>query len=112
MLFRTMSERELREKTTCREVDTEQGNLINQTTSWNLTADLVRMIDVPIEDLKCHTRTEKINAFLPVPEVTREEAEDLCQKFGEDIHIAGEFQTREDFDHYYEGNISGYFIWE
>ena len=98
-----MSEKELREKTSCTEVNTEQGNLINSTTTWNLTADLVTMIDVPMEDLKCHKRTERINAFLPIPEMTWEEALDLCHKFGEDVHIAGQFNSKEDFDHYYDG---------
>ena len=69
---RTMSERELREKTSCTEVNTEQGNLVNTTTTWNLTAELVTMIDAPLEDLKCQKRTERINAFLPVPKLTRE----------------------------------------
>ena len=100
-----MSERELRQKTSCSEINTEQGNLVNSTTSWNLTGELVTMIDVPVEELKCHKRTEKINAFLPIPELTKEEAEDLCHKFGEDIHIAGQFNSKEDFDHYYEGKF-------
>ena len=105
-LFRTMSERELREKTSCTEINTEQGNLVNNTTTWSLTAELVWMIDVPIEELKCQKRTERINAFLPIPELTREEAEDLCHKFGPDVHIAGQFNSKEDFDNYYEGYLS------
>ena len=98
-----MSERELREKTSCTEVNTEQGNLINKTTTWNLTAELVTMVDVPLEEVRCRERTERINAFLPVPKLTKEEALDLCHKFGEDVHIAGEFTNKEDFDHYYDG---------
>ena len=105
ILERTMSERELRQKTSCSEINTEQGNLVNSTTSWNLTGELVTMIDVPVEELKCHKTKEKINAFLPIPELTKEEAEDLCHKFGEDIHIAGQFNSKEDFDHYYEGKF-------
>ena len=101
-----MSEKELREKTSCSEINTEQGNLINSSTNWNLTASLVTRVDVPIEDLKCQKRTERINAFLPIPELTREEAEDLCHKFGEDVHIAGQFNSEEDFDHYYDGKMS------
>ena len=99
-----MSERELREKTSCTEVNTDQGNLVNKTTTWNIMADLVTMVDVPVEDLKCQKRTEKINAFLPVPGLTKEEAVDLCHKFGPDVHIAGMFNSKEDFDHYYDGN--------
>ena len=91
------------EKTNCREINTEEGNLINSSTVWNLTADLVTLTDVPLEDLRCQKKAEKINAFLPIPELTRAEAEDLCHKFGEDVRIAGEFLTTDDFDHYYDG---------
>ena len=98
-----MSEAELAEKTDCREINTEQGNLINNSTTWNLTANLVTLVDVPLEDVRCQKKAEKINAFLPIPELTREEALDLCHKFGEDVHIAGEFLNRDDFDHYYDG---------
>ena len=102
-MSRTMSERELIEKTNCSEINTEQGNLVNTNTIWTLTTDLVTMIDVRIEDLRCQKLTEKINAFLPIPEMTKEEALDLCHKFGEDVHIAGQFNNKEDFDHFYEG---------
>ena len=106
LLSRTMSEEEMREKTSCREINTEQGNLVNTNTNWNLTAGLVTMTEVPLEDLRCQKKAEKINAFLPVPELTRQEALDLCHKFGEDVHIAGEFTNREDFDHYYDGELN------
>ena len=105
ILTRTISERELREKTSCAEVNTEQGNLVNKTSTWSLTADLVTMINVPTEDLKCHKITERINAFLPVPGLTKEEARDLCHKFGQEVYIAGHFKSKEDFDHYYDGMV-------
>ena len=105
-MSRTMSEGELRERTSCNEINTEQGNLINSTTTWNLTAELVTMVEVPLEELRCRKRDNKINAFLPVPKLTKEEALDLCHKFGEDVHIAGEFTNREDFDHYYDGELN------
>ena len=98
-----MPERELREKTSCTEINTEQGNLINSTTTWYLTADLVTRVNIPIETLKCHKRTNNLNAFLPIPQMTMEESLDLCHKFGEDVHIAGQFNSKEDFDHYYDG---------
>ena len=102
-----MSEAELAEKTDCRQINTEQGNLINNSTTWNLTANLVTLVEVPLEDVRCQKKAEKINAFLPIPELTREEALDLCHKFGEDVHIAGEFLNRDDFDHYYDGIYDG-----
>ena len=103
MLSRTMSEGELREKTNCTEINTEQGNLINSSTTWNITAELVTRVDVTLEDLKCRKITEKINAFLPIPGLTMDEALDLCHKFGPDVHIAGQFNSKQDFDLYYEG---------
>ena len=60
-----MSERELREKTSCSEINTEQGNLINKTTTWNLTAELVTRVDVPLEEVRCQKKDKKIHAFLP-----------------------------------------------
>ena len=93
----------MREKTSCTEINTEQGNLINTTTTWNLTAKLVTMVEVPLENLRCGRRHEKMNAFLPIPELTREEALDLCQKFGDNVPIAGQFSNKADFDEYYEG---------
>ena len=101
-----MSEGELREKTSCSEINIEQGNLINGSTTWNMTAELVTRVDVPLEEVRCQEREEKINAFLPVPKLTKEEALDLCHKFGEDIHVAGQFNSKEDFDHYYDGKYS------
>ena len=98
-----MSATELRELTSCRKINTAQGNLVNSSTRWNLTGDLVKSTDISLEELKCHKKVEKINAFLPIPELTMEDAIDLCHKFGEDVPVAGEFLDRDDFDHYYEG---------
>ena len=104
---RTMSEVELREKTSCTEINTDQGNLINSSTNWNITASqLVTMVEVPLEEVRCQMKANKINAFLPVPKLTKEEALDLCHKFGEDVHVAGQINSKEDFDHYYDGKYS------
>ena len=95
----------MREMTSCSEINTEQGNLINGSTTWNMTAELVTRVDVPLEEVRCQEKAKKIQAFLPVAGLTKEEALDLCHKFGEDLHIAGEFTNREDFDHYYDGEL-------
>ena len=102
-LSRTMSATQLREMTSCREINTDQGNLVNSSTTWQLTGDLVTNTNVSLEDLRCHKKIEKINAFLPIAELTMHDAIDLCHKFGEDVPIAGEFLDKDDFDHYYEG---------
>ena len=59
------------------EVNTEQGNLINSTTTWNLIAELVSRVDVPLEEVRRQKKANKNNAFLPVPKLTKEEALDL-----------------------------------
>ena len=35
--------------------------------------------------------------------VTRQEAVDLCHKFGDNVPIAGEFNSKVDFDDYHDG---------
>ena len=45
----------------------------------------------------------QVSAFLPVPELTRADAVDLCRKFGAAAHIAGDFEDRADFDAFYAG---------
>ena len=107
-LSRTMSAAELREMTSCSEINTAQGNLVNSSTTWELTGSLVALINVSLDDLKCHKQVEKINAFLPVAELTMQDAIDLCGKFGEDVPVAGEFLNKADFDHYYEGECGMY----
>ena len=38
----------------------------------------------------------------------RQEAVDLCQKFGEDVPIAGQFNNKTDYDEYYKGETVGF----
>ena len=63
----------------------------------------MKKINVPNEDAKCSKNKNKINAFLPIAQLSRKEAVDLCHKFGEGVYIAGHFNDVEDFDIYYEG---------
>ena len=81
----------------------DTGNLVNGNSFWKTTGRLVKKIDVPNEDAKCSKKKNKINAFLPIAQLSRKEAVDLCHKFGEGVYIAGHFNDIEDFDIYYEG---------
>ena len=65
----------------------------------------MKKINVPNEDAECSKKKNKINAFLPIAQLSRKEAVDLCHKFGEGVYIAGHFNDIEDFDIYYEGLI-------
>ena len=99
---RTLSVAELVEKTRCDGVDIEPGNIVNKDSSWNLTGSLIKKVSITVNETKCSRQKSVVNAFLPIPELTREDAEDLCKKFGQDVAIAGDFETKEDFDMYYE----------
>ena len=100
---RTMTSEELKERTQCNKPVVDQGNVINDSTPWTLTGTLVKKIFVSINDTKCSKQNEKVNAFLPIPQLTKEEAKDLCNKFGGNVSIGGKFETLMDFDVYYEG---------
>ena len=97
-----MNAEELRENTVCGNVNRDQGSLVNSISNWNLTGSLVKKKSFTKEETKCIAGENIINAFLPIPELTKQEAVDLCKKFGEDLYMAGNFETKDNFDAYYE----------
>ena len=80
----------------------DQGSILNQNSVWNLTGTLVVKTAIPVNETICNKQNDIINAFLPIPELDWENAIDLCHKFGEDVNIAGNFETIEDFNYYYD----------
>jgi len=66
---------------------------------------LVSLIQVEEEELVCTKYKELVNAHLPIPELNRKEANDICNKFGSDVFMAGEITSKEDFDVYYQGLV-------
>ena len=100
---RSLNASELAQKTDCLKTDLEQGSLINETSVWELTGPLVTKVSVNPEDVKCKRKNQIYNAFLPIAQLTHEDATNLCQKLGKDVHIAGDFETVEDFDNFYDG---------
>ena len=67
-----------------------------------MTGNLVKRISIPVNDIICNKHSSIINAFLPTPKLTRNDAKNLCNKFGENVGIAGNFETKEDFDFYFD----------
>ena len=55
-----------------------------------------------MEETLCSKQNSIVNAFLPVPKLTRADAKILCKKFGENVGIAGNFEDKKDFDSYYD----------
>ena len=100
---RAMTESELLELTRCDSVGLMTGNVIGPFSSWNLEGAVVKAVRVKTDQLRCHRFTEKVNVFLPIPELTNRDAIELCHKFGENVPIAGNFEDKEGFDAYYEG---------
>ena len=98
-----MPESELLERTRCDEVSQDQGNIVGPRSRWNLEGRVVTQVSVSAADLTCDKEGQTVNVFLPIPELTHREAEDLCHKFGRNVPIAGNFQDKASFDAYYEG---------
>ena len=97
-----MDAENLRKRTLCETTVKDQGNLVNAFSNWKLTGSLVKKKFFSEEETQCINDNRIINAFLPIPELTKQEAIDLCKKFGEDVYIAGNFETKAEFDVYYE----------
>ena len=74
-----MNAEELRERTLCGNVNRDQGSLVNQFSNWKLTGSLVKKRSFAEEETKCHDGNHISNAFLPIPELTKQEAIDLCR---------------------------------
>ena len=91
---RSMDEAELRLETSCESNSGEQGNIANEFTNWGLSGSLLQKISVPEEDVLCTPKQSIINAFLPIPELTKQDALDLCSRFGRDVSIAGNIQIQ------------------
>ena len=103
---RTLSAEELADNTNCEHTNALNGNLINKDSVWTMTGTLTKEMEVDSTDLICNKDVQKINAFLPVPELTREDAVGLCQKLGREVYIAGNFESVADFDTYYYGLLN------
>ena len=101
---RMMETKDLQRLSDCAQTVMDQGNLVNAGSVWKLSGTLLKKVDISPEVARCDKKENiKISAFVPIPKLTRQDAVDLCQKFGTDAHIAGDFETSEDFDVFYDG---------
>ena len=102
---RAMSESELVERTRCDQVELESGNVIGPLTSWILEGTVVKSVRIRRDQMRCDRFTETISVFLPIPQLTNQDAQDLCHKLGENVPIAGNFEDKTGFDSYYESLV-------
>ena len=86
----------------CNRTELDHGSAVSPLSPWNLTGNLVHRVSIPVEKTLCNKQNSIVNAFLPVPKLTRKDANNLCKKFGENVRIAGNFEEKEDFDTYYD----------
>ena len=99
---RTLTEEELVSFTNCSDIKIPKGNVINEESSWFLTAKLVTDFEVDKEEMICRKTRMIVPAFIPVTGLNKEDAVDLCHKFGADIGLGGEFKNEEDYLAFYE----------
>ena len=85
----------------------DQGSVVSPSSLWNITGSLVKKISIPEDETFCSRKNGIKNVFLPISQLTREDAKNLCRKFGEDVGIAGSFEEKEDFDVYYDALQAG-----
>ena len=60
-------------------VQTPPGNLINETTEWNITGSLIKKISLRESDISCTSRT----LLIPVRYRTAHDAMAVCEELGE-----------------------------
>ena len=98
-----LTEEQMQVWTSCRPAVLAPGVLISTSTSWRSTGGLVTQTSVDMEELQCSKYKDLTSAHLPIPELGWDEAEELCNKFGSDVTMAGEISSLEDYDMYYAG---------
>ena len=75
----------------CNRTEVDFGSVISPSSAWSFTGSLVQRVSVPVETTICSKHNNIINAFLPISELTKEDATNLCNKFGAGVGIAGNF---------------------
>ena len=60
-------------------IETPEGNLINQQTNWNITGNLIRKISLEADEVQCTSRT----LLIPVRYRTAQDAMGVCEELGE-----------------------------
>ena len=98
-----LTEEQMRVRTSCSAVSLEPGSLLSASTSWTLTAALVTTEEVDENELECGKYSKVVTAHLPIPQLSQQEAQELCSKLGTGVHIAGEILSEQDFREYYDG---------
>ena len=101
-----LDEAELKKQTDCLTTSSDQGSLVNASSKWELTGKLVKEVSISADEAICLKKNRIYNAFLPISQLTKDDALDLCHKFGRDVFIAGDFESIEDFDNFYDGLYS------
>ena len=62
---------ELQRRTECNRAELDIGSVASVSSSWNLTGSLIQRISIPVEETLCSKHNSKMNAFLPISELTR-----------------------------------------
>ena len=99
---RTMDSEELIKRTQCNETFVDNGSIINRFSEWHLSGTLTKNISVNANETNCIKKRESKNVFFPISALSKSKAESLCKKIGQQTFIAGNFESREDFDNYYD----------
>ena len=79
-MLRTLTNQEGEAYTNCLSYEpTPTGNLVNGSTQWNITGDLIKKISLSGSEVLCSSRT----LLIPVRYRTAKDARDICQELGD-----------------------------
>ena len=98
---RFLDDEEMLRYINCSKILISNGDLINQRTTWHHSANLVTPYEVNIKELECKN-LRGVPAFIPSRGFSKQEAVDVCHKFGGNVGLAGEVSTEEDFRRFYD----------
>ena len=99
---RTMLSEELIQRTQCNETFVDDGSVINRFSNWTLSGLLSKNISVNVNETNGVENRDSKNVFFPISALSRSKAESLCKRIGQHAFIAGNFESRKDFDSYYD----------
>ena len=97
---RLLTKSELKDLSSCNYIS---GN-IDDRLVINLTypaSNLVARIDFDERDLLCTQSKQELLITMPIPPINKQDAVNICKKFGDFGELAGEFKNEDDFNRFY-----------
>ena len=100
---KTLSEEKLASLSSCEQIPDgfDNEDLITNEAKWTYpSTPLIKETEFDSETFLCTKRKKYTVVPIPIRKDTRAAMEDVCQKFGSDVKLAGDLRSLEDMQHY------------